>query len=43
LLIFGTRHGSIYNLTPTNVPDIKAIQLSYGDFFDKKDVFKSLP
>jgi hypothetical protein len=36
LLIFGSRHGSIYNLTPTNLPEIDAIQLSYGDFFDNK-------
>lgn len=43
LLIFGTRHGSIYNLTPTNLPDIPAIQLSFGDFFDNREVIKSLP
>jgi len=33
ILIFGTRHGSIYNLTPTNQPKIQAIQLSVGDFY----------
>lgn len=43
LLIFGSRHGSIYNLTPANLPDIEAIQLSFGDFFDNKEVIKSLP
>ncbi len=43
LLIFGTRHGCVHNLTPVNIPDIPAIQLSFGDFFDNKDVIRSLP
>ncbi len=43
ILIFGTRHGSVYNLTPTNLPDLTAIQLSFGDFFDNKKVFSNLP
>jgi hypothetical protein len=37
LFIYGTRHGTIYNLTPTNMPkNISAIQLSFGDFYDYK-------
>lgn len=43
LLIFGSRHGSIHNLTPTNLPDLPAVQLSFGDFFDNRDVIRSLP
>jgi hypothetical protein len=43
LLIFGTRHGSIYNLTPANLPVLQAIQLSFGDFFDNKEIIKSFP
>ena len=35
LLIYGTRHSTIYNLTPYNQPQhIAAIQLSYGDLHD---------
>ncbi len=36
LLIFGSRHGSIYNLTPANLPELSAIQLSFGDFYDNR-------
>lgn len=43
LLIFGTRHGCIHNLTPNNLPQLPAIQLSFGDFYDFKDVIKTLP
>lgn len=44
LFIYGTRHGSLYNLTPTNQPKIiPAIQLCYGDFYDYVETIKSLP
>lgn len=43
LLIFGTRHGCIYNLTPTNLPDLPGVQLSFGDFFDNKETLRNLP
>lgn len=36
LLIFGTRHGSLYNLTPSNQPKVSAISLSFGDFYDNR-------
>ena len=43
LLVFGTRHGTIFNLTPTNLPNLPAIQLSVGDFYDHREVLRSLP
>jgi hypothetical protein len=44
LFIYGTRHGTLYNLTPTNQPKhIPAIQLSYGDFHDYIETIKNLP
>jgi len=43
LLIFGTRHGTIFNLTPSNLPDLPGIHLSVGDFYDHREVIKSLP
>ena len=44
LLIYGTRHGTIFNLTPSNLPNnFSAIQLSYGDFHDYLDTIANLP
>lgn len=44
MFIYGTRHGTLYNLTPTNLPKIvPAIQLCYGDFHDYAHTIKSLP
>lgn len=44
LLIYGTRHGTLYNLTPCNQPEhIPAIQLSYGDLHDYVDTLQALP
>lgn len=44
LFIYGTRHGTLYNLTPTNMPkNIPAIQLSYGDFHDHIETLQNLP
>lgn len=44
LLIYATRHGTIYNLTPTNQPkSINAVQLCYGDLHDYKEIFRNLP
>lgn len=43
LLIFGTRHGTIFNLTPTHLPSLPGIQLSVGDFYDHREVLKNLP
>jgi hypothetical protein len=44
LFIYGSRHGSIYNLTPTNLPKvIPAIQICYGDFHDYMETLKNLP
>ena len=44
LLIFSTRHGSLYNLTPTNIPAlIPALQLSYGDLHHYVNTLSNLP
>jgi hypothetical protein len=43
ILIFGTRHGSVYNLTPSNLPSIQAVQLSVGDFYESKKTIRNLP
>lgn len=44
MFIYGTRHGSFYNLTPTNLPKfIPAVQLCYGDFHDHTETIKNLP
>lgn len=43
LLIMSTHMGTPYNLTPTNRPKLKAIQLAAGDFLHLKPVLKSLP
>ena len=44
LLIFGSRHGTLYNLTPSNFPSqIPALQLCYGDFYDYLETLKNLP
>lgn len=43
LLVFGTRHGTVFNLTPTHLPQISGIQLSVGDFYDHKDALQNLP
>lgn len=43
LLVFSTRTGTPYNLTPANQPKMKAIQLSAGDFMHMKPVLKALP
>jgi hypothetical protein len=43
LLIFSTRTGTPYNLTPTNQPQMQAIQLSAGDFLHMKPVLRALP
>jgi len=43
LFVFGTRHGTTYNLTPTNLPNLPGIQLSLGDFYDNKETIKDLP
>lgn len=44
LFIYGSRHGALYNLTPTNIPKtIKAITLCYGDFYDHMNTIKNLP
>ncbi len=44
LFIYGTRHGTLYNLTPTNLPkNIPAVQLNYGDFHDHIDALQNLP
>ena len=43
LLIFSTRTGTPYNLTPTNQPKMQALQISAGDFLHMKSVLKALP
>jgi hypothetical protein len=43
LLVFGSRHGSIFNLTPTNMPNLPGIQLSVGDFYDFKETIRNFP
>jgi len=43
LFIYGTRHGTIYNITANHLPQIEAIQLSVGDFHDHRHTIKSLP
>jgi hypothetical protein len=43
IFIFGTRHGSVYNLTPSNLPSIQGVQLSVGDLYEAKKTIKSLP
>jgi hypothetical protein len=44
LFIYGSRHGTLYNLTPTNMPkNIPAVQLSYGDFHDHIETIANLP
>lgn len=43
IFIFGTRHGSVYNLTPSNLPQLQAVQLSVGDFFLAKKTLRNLP
>ena len=44
LFIYGSRHGTLFNLTPTNLPKlIPAISLCYGDFHDHIDTLKNLP
>jgi hypothetical protein len=43
LLVFGTRHGTIFNLTPNHLPQLPGIQLSVGDFYDHKDALQHLP
>ena len=43
LLVFGTRHGMIFNITPSHLPDLPAVQLSVGDFYDSKETLKVLP
>jgi hypothetical protein len=43
VLIFGTRHGSVYNLTPSNLPNIQGVQLSVGDFYHAKKTIENLP
>lgn len=40
LLVFGTRHGTIFNLTPSHLPNLPGLQLSVGDFYDHKDILK---
>jgi hypothetical protein len=43
LLVFGTRHGTVFNLTPNHLPSLPGIQLSVGDFYDHKETLKELP
>ena len=43
LLVFGSRHGTIFNLTPHHLPSLPGIQLSVGDFYDHKDTLQHLP
>jgi hypothetical protein len=43
LLVFGTRHGTVFNLTPNHLPHLPGIQLSVGDFWDHKEALKELP
>ena len=44
LLIFGTRHGTIYNLTPKNLPALlPAVQICYGDIHDSSYTLSQLP
>ena len=44
LLIFASRHGTIYNITPSNLPsNIPALQLCYGDFHDHITTLNNLP
>lgn len=43
IFVFGTRHGTIYNLTPSNLPAISGIQLSVGDLYENKETIKELP
>lgn len=43
LLVFGTRHGTIYNITPSHLATIPGIQLSVGNFYDHKETIKELP
>jgi hypothetical protein len=41
--VFGTRHGTIFNITPSHLPAISGVQLSVGDFYDFKETLKVLP
>lgn len=43
LFVFGTRHGTIFNITPSHLPPLSGLQLSVGDFFENKDTIKELP
>lgn len=44
LLVFGSRHGSLFNLTPANIPKLlTGVQLSIGDFYDAKCTLQHLP
>ena len=43
LLVFGTRHGTIFNITPSHLAEIAAVQLSVGDFYDSKETLNALP
>ena len=43
LLVFGTRHGTVYNLTPNHLPPLPGLQLSVGDFHDHRATLQSLP
>jgi hypothetical protein len=42
-MIFSTRTGTPFNLTPTNQPAMQAIQITAGDFIHLKSVIKALP
>jgi hypothetical protein len=42
-LIFSTRTGTPYNLTPSNQPDIHALHLVAGDFLHLKKILQQLP
>ena len=43
VFVYGTRHGTIFNITPSHLPNLQAVQLSVGDFFDSKETLKALP
>lgn len=37
LFVFGTRHGTIYNITPSHLAPLPAIQLSVADLYENKE------
>ena len=41
--MYGTRHGTVFNLTPSNLPEISGVQLSVGDFYESKETIKAFP